>query len=123
MARIETRDDRTVFAAATRVLDAGERLVKGRVDLTRLELRGEVERTVRGSTLAIAGLLLAYSGWAVLMAALVLALAPVVAPAVSMAVIGGLHLGAGLLLARAGTAHVPARQTDATDPLPGAHRA
>lgn len=104
MSRIDDAADRTLWTAATRVLDAGERLLVERLDMLRVEVRGDVSRAVSGSGLVAVGGVLAVSGWGVLMAAVVVALAPVVTPAVSLAIVGGVHLLlGGVLLWRAST--------------------
>lgn len=75
--------------------DALVRLVKEHLSLARVELRKDLRRAGKDVAFALAGLPLALVGWALLMVALAIAVAPVVGAAGAFAIVGALNLGTG----------------------------
>ena len=87
-----------VGEALKRVADGVSSLVKEHLALARAELRQDLRAAGRDAALAAAGVPLALVGWALLMIALSVALAPVVGYAGGFALVGGLNLVAGALV-------------------------
>ena len=82
--------------AVERALEAGQRLVVERAGLIRLEAEEAIARAFRDAiTIGIGGLL-ATLGWCVLVALAVFVLRNEVSLETSLAVVGGVHLLAGL---------------------------
>lgn len=101
-------------AALSRVIDAGSRYVGAQVD----RARTEAGKVLQWGAVLAGGAILALAGWAVLLAALVLALRPQISPAASLAVIGAVHLLAGAVLARAAVRRLAGAPPPATDTPP-----
>ena len=85
----------TAGDALRRAADALVRLVKEHLALVRVELRKDLRRAGRDAVFAVAGVPLVIVGWALLMVALALAIAPWVGAAGGFAVVAVLNLAVG----------------------------
>jgi uncharacterized membrane protein YqjE len=85
----------TAGDALRRAADALVRLVKEHLELARVELRKDLRRAGRDAVFALAGVPLVLVGWALLMVALALAIAPWVGAAGGFAIVAVLNLAAG----------------------------
>lgn len=81
--------------ALRRAADALVRLVKEHLELARVELRKDLRRAGRDATFALAGVPLMVVGWAMLMVAVAVAIAPWVGAAGGFATVAVLNLGVG----------------------------
>ena len=88
----------TTASAGERALDAAQRIVVERLELIRLELQDALARQVRRAGLVLAAGFIAILGWSGLAIALVLVLAEQLPLATSIALVGGVHVLAGLVL-------------------------
>lgn len=89
----------TTASAGERAMDAAQRIVVERLELIRLELQDALTRQVRRAGLVLAAGFIAILGWCGLAIALVLVLAEQMPLAASSALVGGVHVLAGLVLA------------------------
>ena len=71
------------------------RLVKEHLALARMELRQDLRVAAKDAALAAAGVPILLIGWALLMVAVALALAPIAGAAVAFGIVGLLNLAAG----------------------------
>jgi len=89
----------TTLSAGERAMDAAQRIVVERLELIRLELQDALARQVRRAGLVLAAGFIAILGWSGLAIALVLVLAEQMPLAASSALVGGVHVLGGLVLA------------------------
>lgn len=78
-----------------RAADALVRLVKEHLALARVELRHDLKVAAKDAAFAMAGVPILLIGWALMMVAFALALAPLTGSAAAFALVGLLNLAAG----------------------------
>lgn len=81
--------------ALRRAADALVRLVREHLALARVELRHDLRIAAKDVAFALAGVPILLTGWALLMVAFALGLAPLTGGAVAFAIVGLLNLAAG----------------------------
>lgn len=89
----------SAVSAAERAVEAAQRIVVERLELMRLELVEGFADVVKRAGAVMAAGFVAILGWTGLAIALAVLLADYMHPAASIALVGGLHLLIGLLLA------------------------
>ena len=89
----------SAVSAAERAVEAAQRIVVERLELMRLELVEGFGDVVKRAGAVLAAGLVAILGWTGLAIALAVILTDYMHPAASIALVGGLHLLLGLLLA------------------------
>lgn len=88
-----------LWEATLDVFEAGQQVIIDRIELMRAELSDDMLRLATGVVLVLGAGILALVGYLTLLAALTVLLARVLSPEAALALVGGVHLLVGVVLA------------------------